>query len=315
MNSTNPWYRSWRVTPVAALLAMLALLAVASRASATGEPLLAVFLAPVETDGVVLREVLVKIDGRETPVRLPAALDPLAAPVLQVPLAIGPHTIDVEVRLDGHGDFLTYLNLYHFKLRGHLDLEARAGQVTAVKIGVVEKAGMFLPWEDRHQLALSASWRPADVAGADEPRLVDPVPALASTPVSTSTSGAAPARASTPLAAAACALEPVGFGFDQAVLTPDARQALDRFAACLGATPRAIRIEGHCDVRGSAGYNQAFGQRRADAVVKYLRERGLTAVRFTARSLGTSRPLCGEASEACHARNRRVEAVLSPDRE
>jgi peptidoglycan-associated lipoprotein len=70
-----------------------------------------------------------------------------------------------------------------------------------------------------------------------------------------------------------------------------------------------VRLEGHCDRRGSAGYNQALGQRRADAVVKFLRERGVAAARLTSGSLGKSRPLCDEESEACHARNRRVEAL------
>jgi outer membrane protein OmpA-like peptidoglycan-associated protein len=296
MTLTDPRYFPRRVKPATALLATIALLAVAVRASATGEPLLAVFLDPVETDGVVLREVLVKLDGREIPVRLPEVFEPLAGPVLEVPVAPGPHSIDVEVRLDGHAIFFTYLNLYRITLRGHLDLPARAGEITAVKVGVIRKSGMLVRWEDRHQLALSATWYPS--------------PASPAAPTATATATAFAAAA-----AAVCALEPVGFDFDQSVLTPGTREALDRFAACLGRTPRAIRVEGHCDVRGSAGYNQALGQRRADAVVKYLRERGLTAVRFTSTSMGKSRPLCGEATEACHARNRRVELVLSPDRE
>jgi peptidoglycan-associated lipoprotein len=280
------------------------------RASATGEPLLAVYLDPVETHGVVLREVLVKLDGRELPVRLPEVFEPLAGPVLEVPVAPGPHSIDVEVRLDGHAIFFTYLNLYRIILRGHLDLPARAGEVTAVKVGVIRKSGMLVRWEDRHQLALSATWYPSDRAGAAGPQVAESAPASPPAPAATAAAAAFAAAA-----AAVCALEPVGFDFDQAVLTPGTREALDRFAACLGRTPRAIRVEGHCDVRGSAGYNQALGQRRADAVVKYLRERGLTAVQFTSTSKGKSRPLCGEATEACHARNRRVELVLSPDRE
>jgi peptidoglycan-associated lipoprotein len=72
-----------------------------------------------------------------------------------------------------------------------------------------------------------------------------------------------------------------------------------------------VRLEGHCDVRGSAAYNQQLGDRRADAVVKYLRKKGLAAVRLSKLSWGKSRPLCEEATEACHARNRRVEAILA----
>jgi peptidoglycan-associated lipoprotein len=297
MTRTDSGYSQRNVTRVVALLPVLTLLAVTLGVSAAGGPLVAFHLDRFETDGVVLREVRVKVDGREIPVRLPAGGGAEGEPILEVPVDAGPHAVDVELKLDGHNDFFTYVNLYRFTMRGHLDLPARSGEITAVRIGVVRTAGMFLKWEDRHRLALSATSYRSDRAGppAQDPALVAEAPPVAE------------ARSAS---ASACALAPVGFDFDQAALTAETRQALDQFAACLGATRQAVRVEGHCDARGGAEYNQRLGQRRADAVVKYLRERGLATVRFTSRSWGKSRPLCGEATEPCHARNRRVEAIL-----
>jgi peptidoglycan-associated lipoprotein len=108
-----------------------------------------------------------------------------------------------------------------------------------------------------------------------------------------------------------CTLEAVLFDFDQVALKARSIQALDRFATCLGKGNRSIRLEGHSDVRGDAEYNQLLGDRRADAVATYLGAHGVAEARLSKRSFGTKRPLCGEATEACYARNRRVEAVLS----
>jgi peptidoglycan-associated lipoprotein len=107
-----------------------------------------------------------------------------------------------------------------------------------------------------------------------------------------------------------CAFEPVHFEFDKADLSEDARAALDRFAACLAGAKGAVLLEGHCDVRGSEEYNQWLGGERGRSAARQLRERGVASGRITVRSYGKSRPLCTEDSPECHARNRRVEAVL-----
>jgi outer membrane protein OmpA-like peptidoglycan-associated protein len=295
MHGTDSRYRSRIVRGAGAILAGLALLAT-SQAFAAGEGPLAVHLGPVETDGEILGAVLVKLDGRELPVRLPAAGRASTEPVAETTTPFGPHAIDVEVRLDSHHDLFTYLDQYRFTLRGHLDLPVRQGYVNTVRVGVIRTAGMFRRWEDRYRLALEAT---SLRSPAVEPPVPDPVPIQAT-----------PELAARPAAAPGCALAPVRFAFDQSALTPEARRALDRFATCLGSDRHAVRVEGHCDARGSTTYNPRLGQRRADAVVAYLRQRGLSQVRFTTRSWGTSRPLCTEATPACHARNRRVEAFL-----
>jgi len=273
----------------------LILVAVPTLALAGDDSLLEVYEGPHQTGYVTLKQVVVRLDGKE--LTLPAPGGNTEKPVLEVPIASGPHGVDVEVRLDGHSDFFSYLDDYRFKLRGHLDVAARSGEVAAVKVAVLRKSGFLVPWESRYQLSLSATSYPSDRA----------TPAPAPTPVMVSVTAAAP-QAASPVV---CTLDPVLFAFDRATLTATSMAALDRFVACLGQTSRAVRLEGHCDTRGSAAYNQQLGEKRADAVVKYLRKKGLAAVRLSKLSWGKSKPLCEEATEACHARNRRVEAILA----
>jgi outer membrane protein OmpA-like peptidoglycan-associated protein len=85
---------------------------------------------------------------------------------------------------------------------------------------------------------------------------------------------------------------------------------LDKLAACLAASGRKVRLEGHTDDRGPEGYNEWLGAQRAAAAARRLREQGVPADRITVRSLSSGQPLCSEPRRACRARNRRVEAVV-----
>jgi peptidoglycan-associated lipoprotein len=99
------------------------------------------------------------------------------------------------------------------------------------------------------------------------------------------------------------------FGFDQATLTADAQGTLQKLAGCLKSAPaKRIVIQGYADERGTAQYNIALGNRRAEAARKYLGDlgaRGLDTVSF-----GEEKPLCTEATEDCWARNRRDEFAI-----
>ncbi len=106
-----------------------------------------------------------------------------------------------------------------------------------------------------------------------------------------------------------CRLGPVRFGFDKASLPADVEQDLDRFAACVAATRLRVRVEGHSDLRGKAEYNIWLAWDRAAVVSTYLREHGLPGRRVVTRSAGAARPLCGETTKDCHAKNRRVEVT------
>ncbi len=70
-----------------------------------------------------------------------------------------------------------------------------------------------------------------------------------------------------------------------------------------------LTIEGHADERGSAEYNMALGQARADAAKAYLVQVGIPSQQLGVISYGKERPDCQEHNESCWQKNRRVHIV------
>jgi len=101
----------------------------------------------------------------------------------------------------------------------------------------------------------------------------------------------------------------VYFDYDSAVLRSDATGTLKKNAAAMRASPDAtVTLEGHCDERGSEEYNLALGERRAEAVRKYLVDLGVPASRLRVVSFGEAKPAVMGHDEAAWKWNRRVEA-------
>lgn len=102
-------------------------------------------------------------------------------------------------------------------------------------------------------------------------------------------------------------LSDVFFEYDSADLEDNARSVLQTDAAWLAKWRQtAIRVDGHCDERGTAEYNLALGQRRAKAVEAYLVSLGVDRKRILINSLGEESPFCTTAeNEACWSQNRR----------
>jgi len=108
------------------------------------------------------------------------------------------------------------------------------------------------------------------------------------------------------------AFETVYFDFDRADLRQDARNALTKNAEILLKTKKAdkIKIEGHCDERGSAEYNLALGERRAISALQYLVTLGVQADRLSIISYGKEKPAVQGNDEGAWAKNRRAEIVI-----
>jgi peptidoglycan-associated lipoprotein len=105
-------------------------------------------------------------------------------------------------------------------------------------------------------------------------------------------------------------LSPVFYEYDSHALSPDGRRALDRAAEVLRLHPELrIRIEGHCDERGTAEYNLALGERRAHAASEYLVRSGIPATRINIVSYGKERPFAKGHDELAWAQNRRAHLV------
>ncbi len=101
-------------------------------------------------------------------------------------------------------------------------------------------------------------------------------------------------------------LADIHFSLDAADLSDEARSTLDQHAQWIQAHPTAkIRVEGHCDERGTVEYNLALGDKRAQAARDYLVGRGVEATRLSVVSYGKERPLDPGHDEAAWARNRR----------
>jgi len=101
-------------------------------------------------------------------------------------------------------------------------------------------------------------------------------------------------------------LTDVFFGFDNALLSPDARRSLDLTAEWLRRWPnRRLVIEGHADERGTNEYNLALGERRAQAAKRYLVASGIDERRLRIVTYGEEQPFCREREERCWRENRR----------
>ena len=112
-------------------------------------------------------------------------------------------------------------------------------------------------------------------------------------------------------AVAAAGLRDVFFGYDSWTISGDGRQALSRDAEWMKSNPSAqVKVEGHCDERGTSAYNLVLGEKRAKAVRNYLVELGIGANRLSVVSYGKERPSCNEHAESCYQQNRRGHLVV-----
>jgi len=108
-------------------------------------------------------------------------------------------------------------------------------------------------------------------------------------------------------------LEPAFFDFDSYALRDDARAVLDRDAKGLRDDAGTnITIEGHCDERGTVEYNQALGEKRAQAARDYLIAAGIDASRIRVISYGKERPFDTGHDESSWQQNRRAHFVVRP---
>jgi peptidoglycan-associated lipoprotein len=112
-------------------------------------------------------------------------------------------------------------------------------------------------------------------------------------------------------ASSAAGLRDVLFGYDSWTISEDGRQALSRDADWMKSNPSAlVKVEGHCDERGTSAYNLVLGEKRAKSARNYLVELGVGANRLSVVSYGKERPFCNEHSESCYQQNRRGHLVV-----
>jgi peptidoglycan-associated lipoprotein len=132
----------------------------------------------------------------------------------------------------------------------------------------------------------------------------------APTPASSYPSAATRARIDQLLAR----IEDAYFDYNQAALRPDAVKALQADSTELRDILKdypdyKLTVEGHCDERGSAEYNLALGDRRAEAAKDYLAQVGIPSAQLNVISYGKDRPVCEDHNENCWQKNRRIHIL------
>ncbi|MDD9335423.1 MAG: peptidoglycan-associated lipoprotein Pal [Rickettsiaceae bacterium] len=101
------------------------------------------------------------------------------------------------------------------------------------------------------------------------------------------------------------------FAFNKSDISSKSKEQLNKQAVwlkkhcCTKAT-----IQGHCDQRGTREYNLALGERRAEAVRKYLIGLGIDNNRLDTISYGKEKPAVMGCDEAAWAQNRRAVTVI-----
>lgn len=101
-------------------------------------------------------------------------------------------------------------------------------------------------------------------------------------------------------------LDDVFFGFDQWTLSEAGMEALNHDAKWLKENPGSlIKVEGHCDERGTSAYNMVLGDKRSNSARSYLVDLGVNPKQVNTVSYGKERPFCLEPNEACYQKNRR----------
>jgi peptidoglycan-associated lipoprotein len=106
-------------------------------------------------------------------------------------------------------------------------------------------------------------------------------------------------------------VQDVFFDYDSFELRPDAAASTAQAATYLTAHPAIkVVIGGYCDDRGSAEYNLALGENRANAAKNALVAAGVDASRIRVISYGKEKQFCTEENESCWQQNRRGQFSL-----
>jgi outer membrane protein OmpA-like peptidoglycan-associated protein len=104
----------------------------------------------------------------------------------------------------------------------------------------------------------------------------------------------------------------IQFALDSAVILPDSFGLLTEIADTLirhGELKR-VEVQGHTDNSGTVDHNKMLSEQRAEAVVAWLTQHGVTSDRLMARGYGQEKPLVPNVTAGNRAQNRRVQFII-----
>jgi OmpA-OmpF porin, OOP family len=103
----------------------------------------------------------------------------------------------------------------------------------------------------------------------------------------------------------------IRFETGRADIDRDSAGLLDRLVEIAMRCPTAnIEVAGHTDAAGEEVANQALSEKRAQAVINFLVQAGLSANRFTPAGFGSTQPLASNDTSDGRAQNRRIEFLV-----
>jgi peptidoglycan-associated lipoprotein len=106
-------------------------------------------------------------------------------------------------------------------------------------------------------------------------------------------------------------VQDIFFDYDSYDLRPDASTSVTQAASYLAAHPAIkVVIGGYCDDRGSAEYNLALGENRANSARAALVAAGVSSNRLRVISYGKEKQFCTDETESCWQQNRRAQFSL-----
>lgn len=108
--------------------------------------------------------------------------------------------------------------------------------------------------------------------------------------------------------------DPMKVGFETAKwnLSPTALERIQNVAEQMRADDEMkLKIDGHCDERGTDAYNQVLSEKRATAVRNALVKMGIAKNRLAVEGFGRRKALVEGQSEKVYSHNRRVEMIPS----
>ena len=96
------------------------------------------------------------------------------------------------------------------------------------------------------------------------------------------------------------------FEYDKYNLSASAVSDIRALANSIKSSSSKVRIEGHCDERGTREYNLALGEKRANAVSELLQVNGVSSSSITTVSYGEEKPVTYGSNESSWTKNRRA---------
>lgn len=106
------------------------------------------------------------------------------------------------------------------------------------------------------------------------------------------------------------------FATGKSALSSSAKKSLAEFATSLINNPQTnVQIYGHTDNTGSRAVNEKLSKERANSVLTYLKNAGVSTSRMVSEGFAYDQPIADNSTEAGRAQNRRVEVFISANQE